>query len=334
MYFLKLRSMSRPDLLKKLANKLDMPIPPKPTLFHIFEQNVPLDRLDEFIKNESVEKLQEIANEDNILYTELFKLDIYDWGGLYQNGLEKTIVNNYVKKIRNYDELDRKIIDELHDSMSGYVKSSWYNNWSSILIENMFKKHDRVLSAIGEVKNLDFFWNDIPLDLKITYFPKEFLNDKRKELDLKTELSCLKKFAKENNMHYDKKGNDREMFKEISKKLTESTKPKEKEFVDKLKQENMEIINDVIKNPISLACWLYEKQSERRFDKVYRFYLILIDSTNLEESWKLKRNRDIVPEQIKSFLSKDSQNEIRDIIFEWKNIKYDTKCIVLFIVKR
>ena len=149
MYFLKLRSMSRASLLKKLIKEQNMSIPPK--LSYIFEQNIPENIIDEFIKKESDEELQNLEKEKEELYTELFKLDALDWGGLYQNGLEKTIVNNYVKKIKNYDELVAKITNKLNHSMSGYVRSSWYNNWSSILIESMFRGHEKILPAIGKV---------------------------------------------------------------------------------------------------------------------------------------------------------------------------------------
>ncbi len=333
MYFLKLRSMSRPTLLRKLAEHQNMTGFFKPKLSDIFDHDISLKTLDEFIRKESVGELKNIADEKEMLYTELFKLDVLNWGGLYQNGLEKTIVNNYVKKIKSYDELNQKITDELHDSMSGYVKSSWYNHWSTILIENMFQEHENIIPAIGKVKNLDFFWNDIPLDLKVTYFPKEFLNDKRKEKGLGTELSSLKKFAKENKIHYNKNGNDRQVFTEIYRKLSESSKSDYQKFISDMKQESRKIIQDTIKDSVCLARWLYEKQSERRFDRVYRFYLILVDSVNLEDSWKLKRNRDLVPDGIRSFLSKDPKNEIKDIRFGWKGKEYDTKCFVLFIVK-
>ena len=69
----------------------------------------------------------------------------------------------------NYNELNARIDNELHNSMAGYVRSSWYNNWTTILIEDMFKENNRILPAIGKVKHLDFFWNDIPLDLEVTH---------------------------------------------------------------------------------------------------------------------------------------------------------------------
>ena len=333
-YFLKLRSMSRPKFLKKLAEEQKIDISTvKPTFPYVFKQNIPINVINEFIRNETDKSLQNIVNEKDKLYTELFQLDVLDWGGLYQNGLERTILNNYVQKIKNYDVLNEKIASELHNSMSGYVKSSWYNHWSTVLIENMFIEHKRILSAIGKVKNLDFFWDDVPLDLKVTYFPKELLNFKRKEKGLDDELTSLKKFAKKNKIHYNNKGNNREIFKELYKKISESSNTNQNKFIVDMKQTNLDIIMESKQDPVPLARWLYEKQSERRFDSAYRFYLILVDSINPEDSWKLKRNRDIVPEKIKSFLSKNWKEEIKDIKFIWKEKEYDTKCFVLFIVK-
>ena len=37
------------------------------------------------------------------LVSELYKIQVFEWGGLYQNSLERTIVDQYVKKIRDYD---------------------------------------------------------------------------------------------------------------------------------------------------------------------------------------------------------------------------------------
>ena len=60
------------------------------------------------------------------------------------------------------------------------MRTSWYNNWTSYLIESIFKHHTKVISAVGEIKSVDFFINDIPVDLKVTYFPNQYMNDKLK----------------------------------------------------------------------------------------------------------------------------------------------------------
>ena len=141
-------------------------------------------------KKEKKEKVLKLK-----LISELYKLKVFDWGGLYQNNLERTIVNNYVKKIRNFNLLNQKVESEIHESMRSYVLSSWYNHWTSILIEDIFKDHKKATPAIGLIKKVDFFIKNIPFDLKVTYFPDGFMQMKRKELGLSTEIQELKKFA-------------------------------------------------------------------------------------------------------------------------------------------
>ena len=118
------------------------------------------------------------------LISELYKLKIFNWGGLHQNNLERTIVDNYIKKIKNYDFLMDKVDNEIHESLKGYVLCSWFNHWTSILIEDIFKEHKRVLPAIGLIKKVDFFVAQTPFDLKVTYFPNGFMALKRKEKSL------------------------------------------------------------------------------------------------------------------------------------------------------
>src|SRR5208337_5013298 len=122
------------------------------------------------------------------------------WGGLHQNSLEKTIVDNYVKKIPNYDRLNEAIEHELYSSMRGYVLCSWYNHWTSIVIEDVFKDHVNVLPAVGLVKKIDFFIKDIPFDLKVTYLPEGFLAQDRQQSGLRPELTLLKRAARQFNI--------------------------------------------------------------------------------------------------------------------------------------
>ena len=98
---------------------------------------------------ELYEKEREVRreNEDRLL-NELYKIQSFDWGGLHQNSLEKTIVNNYVKKITSYESLSNEIEKSLHNSMRAYVLASWYNHWTSIIIEDIFKEHDKVIPAV------------------------------------------------------------------------------------------------------------------------------------------------------------------------------------------
>ncbi|NJN78261.1 MAG: hypothetical protein HC803_07965 [Saprospiraceae bacterium] len=103
------------------------------------------------------------------------RLQHFDWGGSFGNSLEKNIVNNYVKKIQSYQVINDEIEGSLLNSLRGYTLNSWYNHWTSIIIEDLFKDHETVLPTVGLVKKIDFFINDIPFDLKVTYFPEQLL---------------------------------------------------------------------------------------------------------------------------------------------------------------
>ncbi|MCY4491158.1 MAG: hypothetical protein OXC46_06810 [Thaumarchaeota archaeon] len=333
--FLLLRAMSRPALLKEYGEYAGLEIPTDTKSSHlfklIFEQSFPQDMVMRFINNKFSQEREERKSKENFLYTQLYKLEILDWGGLYQNALEQNIVNNYVKKIMDFDELNKKIDTEIHPSLVGYVNSSWYNHWSSILIEDMFKDHQIIIPAIGKVKGIDFFWNETPLDLKVTFLPVEYMQMIRRKNN-KSELSSMKSFAKEHDIDFDNEATNKNIFNELFRKISESQAPEAIEFFTEFKKERLDIVEDVLKEPKKLAKWLYENQGEKRFDASNRFYLILIDSNNLEQSWKLKRNRDVLPTKITEFLNEKQKNQVIELDFEWRGTRYTTKCFVLFIM--
>lgn len=96
-----------------------------------------------------------------------------------------------------------------------------------------------------------------------------------------------------------------------------------------------EIINDTIQNPRELIIWLYQEQGPRRFDSANRFFLILIDLQNLENSWKLKRNRELLSEGITNYLNENREidfNNLR-ITFNWEEEEYNTFATTLFLVR-
>lgn len=334
--FLKLRSISRTLLLKEFAQKntIDISgIPARKMFEFIFDKNIPENKIESFILDTyKIDRQSRKSNEDWI-YSQLYKLKIFDWGGLYQNSLEKTIVNNYIKRIQDFDELNKKIENEIHASMRGYVLNSWYNHWSSILIEDIFKDHSKVLPTVGLVKKIDFFWKDFPFDLKVTYFPEGFMDEKRREKDLKPELTKLKNFARKYNIPFDRNGDSKSIFSELLARITESRTKESIEFIKEFHAERTNIILEAEKKPKELIKWLYEKQGERRFDAANRFFLVLVDLQNLEESWKLKRNKKVLVEKINKFLD-NNVIDLKDmkVSFEWENRTYLAYSCVLFVI--
>lgn len=238
-YWLKLRSISRKELLKEFCTlaKLNSKNIKGGELFKfVYNSNPPEALIDKFIAQKyKAERASRKVNETKLV-SELFKMKVFDWGGLYQNNLERTIVDNYVKKIRDFDMLNKKIENEIHASMRGYVQCSWYNHWTSILIEDIFKDHKKVVPTVGLVKKIDFFIGDIPFDMKVTYFPDGFMAEKRKATGLPTEVQEIKRFAKDTGIKYDRDQKDKAIFSELLTRIAESSKPKVKEFYKNFNQ--------------------------------------------------------------------------------------------------
>ena len=181
--FLLLRSLSRKAHLEKLVADVGLNlsgIPKAQWLRTIFDSNVTIPQLRGTIGAIHASERNDRTKDESALISELYKMESFDWGGLHQNALEKTIVDNYVKKIKSFDQLNKSIDNQLLTSMRGYVQCSWYNHWTSIIIEDIFKSHPNVLPSVGLIKKIDFFIYEIAFDLKVTHFRKGSL--RRSEL--------------------------------------------------------------------------------------------------------------------------------------------------------
>ncbi|XRO77515.1 hypothetical protein ACO3VM_03010 [Methanocaldococcus sp. 10A] len=66
-------------------------------------------------------------------------------------------------------------------------------------------------------------------------------------------------------------------------------------------------------------------------------FIVLVDLNNLEDSWKLKRNKELLLSHITKFFKKYEKEkpdfEKMKITFSWNDRKYTTYSTVLFIVK-
>ncbi len=132
--------------------------------------------IDAFIKRRYHKKVKERqANliSDAELLGELAKVERIDWG-VVQGQLDAKIQSDYVRKFVRYDDLVAGVRRSLHDTVTGYAIASWYNHWSTVLIEDHISQHPNVVPTLKNVRGVDVFLGDHPFDLKITYLPKGY----------------------------------------------------------------------------------------------------------------------------------------------------------------
>lgn len=341
--WLKTKSIIRTELLAEYAENNNVVFKSKgltkqfEELFTLMANNLKSsnEKLDDFIRTKNKEILAKLDRQK--LVSELYKLKNFEWGGDYQNSLDKYLVSHYVKVISSYDELISKFEKEINRAVQGYVLNSWYNHWSSILIEHIFKSHKSILPTVGQIKSVDFFINNIPFDLKVTYFPSEYLKLKRKEKGLPVELTFLKAKAREFDIKFCKDSNPSDIYYEITEKFKDSGKKECINAIKELKESNMAIVNEAKKNPKLLSKWLYENQGEMRFGSENRIFLVLIDTEDFTQSWKLKRNLDLLTPGINNFLDNFSKKKLTDleVTFKYKDKPQDFKSLadIIFVVK-
>ncbi|MCD6531276.1 hypothetical protein J7K99_02390 [bacterium] len=110
-----------------------------------------------------------------VLLEQLRKLKTFNWG-VVQGQLDNKIQVRFVRKYFMYDELLQKVKTELYDEVKHYVLCTWYNYWTTVLIEDLISTHPAVVPTIKNVKGIDLFFDGQPFDLKITYLPSEYLD--------------------------------------------------------------------------------------------------------------------------------------------------------------
>lgn len=299
-------------------------------LFEMLEvKHNAMQLLDTFLNEKNHEWYNSMGVDEEVLKNDLYKVHHYAWGGDQNNSLDKHLVSRYVKIISNYDELLNKQ-SEIADNAWNYVQTSWYNNWTSYLIESLFKRHQNVISAVGEIKSVDFFLNNNPIDLKVTFFPNQYMEEKLKIKLGKKELTWLKHKAKEVGITADCTQSESQQLYTLSEKLKEIG---EDDILEELKSRRQEVIVDAQANELELITWLYANQGEMRFGAENRLFVILVDSTNMSESWKMKRAFSLIEPKIKNYLDNFNEESLQEINFTFKGNQYKSLADVIFVVK-
>ena len=264
---LKLKAIKADDL-KELAASVS--VEPKGSVGDLIKKliDLPQNKIDAFIKTKyqlQVRERQKMIS-DNELIKEVQKVTDFNWG-VVQGQLDQKIQAEYVRKFFRYQDLINGVKSKLHDDVTSYVIATWYNHWTTVLIEDHIGLHPKIIPTLKNNFGVDIFFNGQPFDLKTTYLPRGYS------------------------------------------------------------------IDEAIKNPRQLAIWMYEKQGDQRFDANNRLFVILSDKENPEDSWKLKRNFDLVFRAIDNFFDTTVVSTEDEIIFVFKKKTYTTISKTLIIVK-
>jgi len=113
--------------------------------------------------------LSKIANEGDEFWNA--------WNSVYRDDIRQHIQHHFVRtlSIQSYKELLEKIDKELDPIVKGYTIISWFNQWSSAIIEQFILSHPKVVATARRIDKVDFFFLGLPIDLKITFVPSEYI---------------------------------------------------------------------------------------------------------------------------------------------------------------
>jgi hypothetical protein len=110
-----------------------------------------------------------------------------------------------------------------------------------------------------------------------------------------------------------------------------------KSVLASLKNEKSDILKDAQDNPKILAKWLYENQGEMRFGSENRIFLVLVDTDDFDNSWKLKRNLDLLRPRIMDHLDNFKKKTIEDLKvsfgYKGKPQTFTALTDIIFVVK-
>lgn len=99
------------------------------------------------------------------------------WNSVYRDDIRQHIQHHFVRtlSVQSYEELLNRIAKELDPVVKGYTIISWFNQWSSAIIEHFILSHPKVIPTARRIDKVDFFFLDIPFDLKETFIPAEYI---------------------------------------------------------------------------------------------------------------------------------------------------------------
>jgi len=131
--------------------------------------------IDNFMKQKYTKRIETRRSiiSDSELKEELGKVKSFSWG-VVQGQLDQKIQTEYVRKFVRYEDLLNSVRAKLHDDVTNYVICTWFNHWTTVLIEEHISTHHKVVPTLKNIKGIDIFFDGQPFDLKVTYLPRDY----------------------------------------------------------------------------------------------------------------------------------------------------------------
>ena len=121
-------------------------------------------------------------------------------------------------------------------------------------------------------------------------------------------MQSLKYTARALNINFN--NNDSNLYYLLFERLKDNGSKKALNTLREIKEFKLNLLDSIKKNPLKLAKRLYEKQSSFRFGAENRMFLVLVDTNNFNDSWKLKRNINLLKPSIHKYLDSFKQKKI------------------------
>lgn len=145
-----------------------------------------------------------------------------------------------------------------------------------------------------------------------------------------TELTWLKRQAKKYGITPDKNLSDSEQYNFLKEEIENQG---HQEVISQLTATRKQIVNEARNNPENLMKWLYENQSPRLFGAENRLFVVLVDSTDMNQSWKMKRAFSLIEPKVNTYLDSFSENSLKKIEFTFNKKIYKSLADIIFVVK-
>ncbi len=168
--------------------------------YNFVKTNNLLPSIKNFVLQNRQDALWYSLSETNTLLNELHNIPLSQDEFSPANSIDKQLFTK-IHNVSNITELENVIIT-MEEMLKKKIYWTYYNTQTTRIIEDIFSIHSNVIPTLVDIKGVDFFIDDLPIDLKITRLPKGFDEnfDKDKLIKWFYENQSEQRFGAENRL--------------------------------------------------------------------------------------------------------------------------------------